>query len=154
MSTETKANLSEKTIEQVQDLISINIDSAKGFTAAADNFESATFASYFRECALERDAQARELQSVLRTNAERPTDSGSVKGTLHRWWLETRSALTGSDQHAILAEAERGEDAIKEAYEKVLKNNPGNALSDVLHAHMARVKRHHDRIRDLRDQVK
>ncbi|GJM17828.1 MAG: histidine kinase [Phycisphaeraceae bacterium] len=152
MTLETKLSLTDETIGDVQDLISINIDSAKGFQAAADRIENDAVASYFRECAAQRDAQASELKSIVSANAEEPTDSGTFKGTLHRWWLEARGTVQGGDTHAVLAETERGEDAIKGCYEKVLKQNPGNALSSVLHGQYANVKTRHDRIRDLRDQ--
>jgi len=48
--------------------------------------------------------------------------------------------LSGGNVHAILSEAERGEDAIKKAYEEVLIETAGSAVNDVLTRQYAIVK--------------
>ena len=40
--------------------------------------------------------------------------------------------ISGGDSYAILSEAERGEDAIKGAYEEAMPSVSGSALNDVL----------------------
>jgi len=148
----TTRALDDKTISGIQELIQLNIDSDEGFTAAADELDgSDALARFFRDCADERRALAAELQSIVSANAEEPAHSGTVKGTLHRWWLEVRSAVQNGDEHAILAEAERGEDAIKHAYERVLKQTAGSAVNDVLQRQFAGVKRRHDQVKAMRD---
>ena len=154
MSLETKFNLREETIEKLQKLIRYNIDSHDGFREAAEEIESPQLASLFRDLAQERSALATELQSYVEWNEEEAEDEGSISAAVHRLWIDVRSQFTGGDSYAILAEAERGEDYIKEAYEDVLKDIPGNALNDVLQKQYARVKAAHDRIRDLRDAYK
>jgi len=62
--------------------------------------------------------------------------------------------LSGGDAYAVLAEAERGEDQIKHAYEDVLQETAGSAMNDVLQSQYAIVKAGHDKIRDLRDAHK
>ncbi|WP_243749147.1 PA2169 family four-helix-bundle protein [Mucilaginibacter agri] len=44
----------------------------------------------------------------------------SVSGTLHRAWIDVKSLFGGDDREGILSEAERGEDAIKKAYNDAL----------------------------------
>jgi conserved hypothetical protein len=148
---ETITNLQESTIDGLQDLISINIDSAKGFAHAADKIENRDIAMYFRRCGDRRRQFAGELQRAVGINGEEPKDDGSVKGILHRWWLDLRGTVAGGDEHSVLSEAERGEDAIKERYEKVLKETTGSPLNAVLHRQYASVKETHDTIRDMRD---
>ena len=48
--------------------------------------------------------------------------SGSAAGALHRGWINLKSALTSGDDHAILAECERGEDSAVEEVSKALDN--------------------------------
>ncbi|MEZ6242069.1 MAG: PA2169 family four-helix-bundle protein [Phycisphaerales bacterium] len=148
----TTNTLDSKTISGLQDLIQLNIDSDEGFNAAADQLDaSSRLAMHFRECAAERRSFASELQAVVGANSERPEQSGTAKGTLHRWWLEIRGAVQDGDEHAVLAEAERGEDAIKRRYEKVLKETAGSPVNDLLQRQYAAVKRRHDQVRDMRD---
>ena len=42
---------------------------------------------------------------------------------MHRGWLDIKSVVTGKDDHAIIAEAERGEDVAKAVYENALKES-------------------------------
>jgi len=147
-------NLSEKATSSVQDLIRLNIDSAEGFTAAADMIEDSRVAELFREYAAQRTANAEELKSAVAFNGDKPVGSGSTKGTLHRWWLEIRSTVVGGDAANVLAEAERGEDAIKERYEAAVKEVAGSPVSELLMNQYRGVKAAHDHVRDLRDSFK
>lgn len=148
---ETVSTLEKDTIKGIQDLIEINIDSANGFEEAAGKVQNETIASLFRTCADERKANANDLKSLVTINAEQPEDDGSWKAKMHRWWIDLRGTIQQGDEHAMLAEAERGEDAIKHRYEDTLKNTAGSAVNDVLQSQYAGVKARHDQIRDMRD---
>jgi len=148
---ESITNLNKDTIKGIQNLIEINIDSSKGFDEAAEKIENPQIASMFRECGKERDRFAGELKTAAAINNVEPKDSGTLKGTAHRWWLNIRGTVTGGDEHTILADAERGEDSIKACYEKTLKETAGSPLNDVLQRQYAQVKARHDQIRDMRD---
>lgn len=151
MSVETKYQLSETTIDKLQELIRINIDSELGFSEAAEQIEDLTVASLFRELSAQRAQNSAQLQEYVAWNGEKPTDDGSYAAAFHRTWLDLRSQLNGGDAHVVLIEAERGEDQIKHAYEDALKETAGSAMNDVLTSQYANVKAGHDRIRDLRD---
>lgn len=151
MTTETKHDLNEETIDAIQDLIQANLDSADGFTEAAKQIEHSNLAALFVELGQQRRALAETLQGHVRFNGERPRTDGSWLAAAHRTWLDLRAKIAGGDAKVILQEAERGEDYIKHAYEEALKNTAGSALNDVLLAQYAVVKKGHDRIRDLRD---
>ena len=148
---ETKHNLRDETIEKVQDLIQINIDSQKGFAEAADKVKDQKIATLFRQFGGERKANTTELQQIVNFNGDEPEDDGSFAATVHRAWIDVRAALNGGDASVILTEAERGEDAIKELYEEVLQETAGSAVNDVLTRQYAKVKAGHDKVRDLRD---
>lgn len=151
MPIETKYELSEKTIDKLQELVRINIDSDQGFSEAAEQIEDLTVASLFRELGSQRAQNSAQLQEYVAWNGEKPVDDGSYAAAFHRTWLNLRSQLNGGDAHVVLIEAERGEDQIKRAYEDALKETAGSAMNDVLTSQYANVKAGHDRIRDLRD---
>jgi len=154
MATETKLNLKESTIEKLQDLIQVNIDSAKGFEEAANNVDDSILADKLRQIASERQRQATELQDYVCANNEEPRREGSYAASMHRTWMDIRAMFTSNDTYAIMAEAERGEDKIKEAYEDALKDEPGTAMNDVLLRQYENVKSIHDSVRDIRDSLK
>lgn len=154
--TQTKCNLPQTSIDYLQDIIGVNIDSRDGFREAAANLQK-NHASYlfnlFTKLANERDAQARELQALVSCNAEEPTDSGSIAAAAHRTWMDFRAALGGGEQ-AILDEAERGEDHIKAKYETALKDLGSCTCTETLRKQYANVVASHDQVRNLRDRCK
>jgi uncharacterized protein (TIGR02284 family) len=150
MSTHT---LSQKSIDWLQSLIQVNIDSRDGFKEAADNLKdsNATLANRFCQLSSARETQANELQMMVASNAETPAKSGSIAAAAHRTWMDLRSALGGGDQ-AILDEAERGEDQIKAKYEEALKDMGGSeSCCETLRRHLAAVQVSHDEVKALRD---
>ncbi len=151
MTTETKAALTEETVEKLHDLVRINIDSRQGLLDAAEAIYDKAVAEVFRKVASERSKFADELKMYVTWNAETPPKEQSFASKVHQCWMNCRAKLNGGDAHVVLIEAEYGEDQIKEAYEDALKNDPGSAMSEILHSQYAVVKKSHDQIRDLRD---
>ncbi|MEQ8316297.1 MAG: PA2169 family four-helix-bundle protein [Phycisphaerales bacterium] len=148
---ETITNLDKDTVDGIKSLIEINIDSSKGFETAAENIENADIAGYFHQCSTRRAQFADQLKRVVDVNNADAPESGTATGSIHRWWLSLRGTIQNGDEHAVLAEAERGEDSIKGTYEDVLKKTAGSPLNAVLTDQYASVKETHDTIRDMRD---
>ena len=153
MALETKTALNQETIDRLQDLIQYNIDARDGFQEAAEQVDEMSVAEMFRQCAQERSANATELQQFVTRSGEEAEDSGSFSAAAHRAWLDLRATFTGGSAHAVLAEAERGEDHIKDAYEKFLKECPGSAVNDVVQQQYMGIKAAHDRVRQMRDAM-
>jgi uncharacterized protein (TIGR02284 family) len=77
--------------------------------------------------------------------------SESLTGTLHLAWIDMMSSIVDMDDDAILAECERGEAAIKAAYEALAQDLPG-PIRQMVEQQFERVK-HDDEIRGLRDAL-
>lgn len=148
---ETIMHLNGKAIAGLQELVRVNIDTGKGFREAAELIENKDIASYFRRCGERRHEFAAELQRIIGIHGVDPECSGSATGTMRRWWLFVRGTVQGGDEHAVLAEAERGEDAIKHKYEEVIQETAGGPLTATLNRQYESVKQDHDTIRDMRD---
>jgi uncharacterized protein (TIGR02284 family) len=73
---------------------------------------------------------------------------------LHRGWINLKSAVTGGDEHAILAECERGEDSAVAEYKKALADGLSPSAQEVVSRQFAEIKAAHDRIKSLRDATK
>ena len=66
---------------------------------------------------------AAELEATGLRLGGQPAQGGSVSGSMHRAWTNIKSTITGMNEHAVLAECERGEDTAKHAYEAALKQD-------------------------------
>ncbi len=128
-------------------------DGQQGFQNAAENVKTADYKSLFSELALQRQQFAAELQGLVAGLGKDAEDSGSIAAALHRGWIDLKAALTSGDEHAILAECERGEDSAVAEYRDALEHDelPAN-IRHVIQQQSMGVQASHDRVRDLRDR--
>jgi uncharacterized protein (TIGR02284 family) len=109
----------------------------------------------FSDYSQQRSRFATALQGEARSLGEtKPETSSSATGALHRGWINLKSAITGGDEHAILAECERGEDSAVEEYKKALDDGLSPATQELVSRQFAEIKAAHDRIKGLRDAAK
>ena len=127
-------------------------DGQEGFKQAAEGVSDPKLKSLFSDYSHQRSRFATALQSEARRHGEtEPETSSSATGALHRGWINLKSAVTGGDDHAILAECERGEDSAVEAYKEALDNGLSPSAQELVSRQFAEIKAAHNRIRSLRD---
>ena len=144
----------DNAISILNNLIETCKDGELGFKTAAEGLKSADIKAKFLEYSRQRGEMVRELQTEVRRLGGDPEKSGSVSGSLHRGWLDIKSVITGKDDHAIVTEAERGEDVAKSAYESALKEALPGTAHTLVQQQAAKVRLAHDHVRDLRDREK
>ena len=154
MATYTDRDHSEEVQTCLHQITQLNLDSRDGFQEAADEVDDPNLRRLFEGLARERADQAAELQALVSMEGGQPVEDGSFLASLHRTWMQIRKAIVSNDTHAILSEAERGEDHIKEAYEDLLPRTNDSRLVPVLDRQYRQVVAAHDRIRNLRDSTK
>lgn len=139
----------------LNDLIETLKDGQEGFRAAAADVDSSELKTLFGEYSLQRSKFAGELQAVAHSLGDKdPATTGSVAASLHRGWINLKAALTSKDEHAILAECERGEDSAVAEYRKALATEAlSTDVRATLQTQSVAVQAAHDRIRDLRDSL-
>ena len=139
----------------LNNLIETLKDGQEGFKQAAEGVSDPKLKSLFRDYSQQRSSFATALQSEARRHGEtEPETSSSATGALHRGWINLKSAITGGDEHAILAECERGEDSAVEEYKKALDDALSPAARELVSLQFPEIKAAHDRIRTLRDATR
>ena len=146
--------MSENTdISKLDDLIVTTIDSVKGYDHSAEHANAARYSEMFGGLASDRREVVSILQNRSRTLGGAPSDFGSAAATLHRRFEDLRRALGGGDE-VIIKEIERGEDYLKEEFERVLRDEAVSPESRaVVDRCYAAVKRGHDAISQLKHQL-
>jgi len=147
-------NDNNNAISVLNNLIETCKDGELGFKTAAEGLKSADIKTKFLEYSRQRSEMGRELQAEVRRLGGDPEKSGSMSGSIHRGWLDIKSVITGKDDHAILAEAERGEDVAKSAYESASKETLPGTAQTIVQQQAVKVRQAHDHVRDLRDREK
>lgn len=143
----TKTN--DHAISVLNDLIQTCKDGQEGFHTASEGVKSASLKSLFSQYSLQRAQFAGALQQEVNRLGGSPETSGSVSASLHRGWMNIKSAVTGSDESAIVAECERGEDAARDAYQKALKEHLPVDVRSMVESQFMEVKQAHDKVRSL-----
>jgi uncharacterized protein (TIGR02284 family) len=138
-------------IDTLNDLIEISKDGVEGFRTSAENATDVRLKDFFLKRSTEVDASVKELQDLVRSLGGEPVDSTSISGTLHRRWIDLKTALTSNDNLAVLNETERGEDVALSAYRDALAKTLPNEVEIVLERQYAGAKRNHDLVKALRD---
>jgi uncharacterized protein (TIGR02284 family) len=143
--------------ETLKNLVQILHDGQEGFRTASEDVKSALLKEIFSRFSLQRAKFAGELEAELLSLGEvDPQDEGTtLRGAAHRVWIDLKAALTGNDLHAVLAEAERGEDAAVKAYKEALaQQDLPSSLRSLISRQALAVKATHDEVKALRDAAK
>jgi uncharacterized protein (TIGR02284 family) len=136
----------------LNNLIETLKDGQEGFNQAAESVRNPALKTLFSDYSQQRSSFANALQSEARRHGEtEPENSSSTTGALHRGWINLKSAITGGDEHAILAECERGEDSALEEYKKALDNGLSPSAQELVSRQFGDIQAAHDRIKSLRD---
>jgi uncharacterized protein (TIGR02284 family) len=129
-------------------------DGEKGYKTASEDVEDRDLKDLFKKYAVQRDSMITELQDQLHKLGTSDDESSSIEGTVHRAWIDLKSALTSRDRKRVLEECERGEDYAVKAYQEALEKNLPSELKVIVQQQYQDVKNAHDHIRSLRDAAR
>ncbi|HWF09649.1 MAG TPA: PA2169 family four-helix-bundle protein [Bryobacteraceae bacterium] len=138
----------------LNDLIETCKDAQQGFRDAAEKIQDGQIRTLFLKYSVQRSEFAGELQAEVTRIGGEPAKSGSTGGAIHRGWIGLKAALTGDNSYAILAEAERGEDAAVKNYREALGKDLPSDIHDILKSQLREVHQTHDIVRQLRDAAR
>ncbi|GAC1305836.1 MAG: PA2169 family four-helix-bundle protein [Mucilaginibacter sp.] len=143
----------EKSVEVLNDLIEINNDRVAGFEHASKDLGDGDrdLSDFFRTQIEASRQNSLELTKVVTQLGGEAEDGKSVSGTIHRNWLDVRATFSGHDRASILAECERGEDAIKKAYQDALSADNGlsGEARQIVATQQQGINASHDKVRDM-----
>lgn len=132
-------------------LIATAKDGEEGFRAAAEKLQNTEYRRIFEHFASQRARFASELQNEVSRIGGTAETSGHVTGAIHRGWISLVDAVTGTDDHAILAEAERGEDAAVKSYRDAMAKDLPSDIRSVIEGQFQEVMSAHNQVKALRD---
>lgn len=127
----------EAVVSALNHLIETCRDGEMGFWSAAEHIQDAGLKWMFQGVARTRGEFADELKQEVRRLGGAVEEGGSLAGSMHRRWMDVKSAVKARDDASILAETERGEHIAVKAYEHALQASlppPAQALVARQHA--------------------
>jgi uncharacterized protein (TIGR02284 family) len=139
--------------QAVHDVISVCRDGEQGFRGAAHAVKTSTVKEMFEQYSAQRAQFATELQGAVKALGFETDDPQGLGGVLFASWISLKGMLTGHDVHAILVEAERGEDWTIKTYRTALSKTLPPEIASIVQKQFEEVQQAHDRIRSLRDST-
>ena len=141
-------------VSVLENLIETCKDGQKGYQEAASKVKRSDLKPFLNEQSLERSRFAGELEAeLIRLGKPDKKVSGSVAGSLHRAWIDTKVGLGGGDK-TILEWLENGEDKAKDAYQKAVTGDLPENIAQIVRRQAASVQTAHDKVKSLRDAAK
>lgn len=145
-------NIHKEIVDNLQDLLEKNYDAEKGFTKAMTDAKNQNLKTFLQQQAAQRNRFATELDQQIRNLNEKPKESGSITGDLHRTWIDIKSSVAGNTDEAVLEECIRGEKASWKEYETKLQNqNFPSHISGVLQNQATEIHNTLNRVKTLED---
>lgn len=140
-------------IATLNELLEITRDGEQGFKTCAEGVRNSNVKSLMEAAATRCSEGARELEQKITGLGGQPASGGTIGGSIHRAWTGIKSAVSSMNEHDVLAECERGEDAAKATYEGALRKALPSDVHTLIERQYQGVKQNHDRVRELRDQA-
>lgn len=143
----------DEVISTLNELIETCKDGENGYQTAAENIENGEYKQLFNQYSQQRAKFANELKAEVSRLGGDPEDSGSVAGSLHRGWMNIKSAVSSNDLSAIISECEEGEDVALKNYDEALEKGLPADVRSVVNTQYIEVKKAHDHIRSLEKKL-
>lgn len=146
----------EKTIAVLNTLITINNDRIEGYETASKETEEQDLKTLFAQFSSTSKKCRQELTNEVTRLGGTASEGTLTTGKFFRVWMDVKAALTGKDRKAILDSCEYGEDAAKDTYKKVLKNDLENLnaeLEIMIKAQHTLLRIDHDKVKSMRDAL-
>lgn len=139
--------------DHLSSIIEKNEDAVKGYKKAAEHADELRLKTYFNNKSSERQSFLNELQADISKHGINDFDkSGSTKGALHRGWMDVKALFSADDDEAMLEEAQRGDEAAIEEYEKILHENTlPKSTSMIIRNQVTQIREDLNKIKSLED---
>ncbi|WP_375435883.1 PA2169 family four-helix-bundle protein [uncultured Hymenobacter sp.] len=98
-------------------------DRIEGYQRAVDESQDAKLQGYYKQLVSQSQKFATKLNTYLRQQEGSEESGTTLKGKLYRAWMDTKAAVTGADEKAILGSNIYGEEWAIKAYEEALSDN-------------------------------
>lgn len=135
-------NNQEKMINHLNDLLTKNYDAEAGYKLAADNVDNTDLRSFLEARAQSRYDFGHALKEEITKLGDTPDKGTSMKGDLHRAWMNLKDAFSSGDS-ATYSECVRGEEAFVEEYEECLndRENLPPTVVDLVESQLAEAQK-------------
>lgn len=139
-------------LTQLNNIHDLLADSHKGYMEAADKADHGAVKELLNSLAASRVQLLSEVVALSRQAdpSKAPREAGTLKGDLHRAWMDIRESLGSHDSTNMLNECERGEKYLLERYDTILKEDVTPQTKALVTTQRATVQKNYDHVKQVR----
>ena len=115
-------NAGEKIIATLNHLTSIAEDGKNGYEKAAQNADDVNMKDLFLRFGHQRTAYSQELRALIKNMGGIAGSYNGIAGSIHRGWIDIKSAVLPENTSAIIYSCAVGEAAAIRAYTEALNS--------------------------------
>ena len=150
-----QAEIHEKAVETLNDLVKINNDRIAGYQKAIEELgdANADLKAVFSDMVAESEQCKRQLLLLINKEGGEPADGATAPGAVYRVWMDLKATFSGDDRKTVLESCEFGEDAAQKAYKAALEER-GELIPEAvstIREQQQTLKISHDKIKQMRD---
>jgi len=145
--------------EIINDLIKINNDRVAGYQTAiglAQTIGADSLGNISEKYLKQSKLFVEELTAYVKLEGQKPTDSTMISGKLFRLWMSIKINIAGNDRESLLESCEKGEEAFKETYKKILEEEADQlsiAVKNIVLKQFGKQLTAYEEIKMLRDNA-
>lgn len=146
----------QKTIDALNELVTINNDRIEGYKTAYDETEEQDLKTLFLDFIRTSQKCKTELEDNVNRLGGKVAEGTMTTGKFFRVWMDVKAALSGKDRKVILDSCEFGEDAAVKAYKHVLTDHVENLTVEqqsLVRSQYEIIKADHDKVKSMRDAL-
>jgi uncharacterized protein (TIGR02284 family) len=144
----------DKTLDQLDRLIDINKNAEAGLLSAAESVKNSELETLFSGYAQQHGKFASELQDEVSRLGGSSSASGTLGGSLHRGWMDLKSAFSGGGAPGILKSCESGEESAEIAYLNAVAANITGQPHTLIQKHLQQIQGFRTRLARLVGETK
>lgn len=155
----TRESAKERSHEQIvaclQELLEKNYDAAKDYKIAVERADDHELKQFLIKQVVRRDHYATELDKLIHSLNEKPKETGSLSGSIHRTWLNLKNSIGKHTDESLLKECLEGEkNSIENYEEKLSKKAIPTQIEEVLQRQLAEMKVTYASVSTMEDILK
>jgi uncharacterized protein (TIGR02284 family) len=143
----------EDTIACLNELIETSRNGQLGYAEAARLVHDTRIQTILEGYSKERAGFVKALQAEVEKLGGIPADSGTLGASLHRGWMDLKSALTAGSAGAILAACESGEDSAWTHYKQATDSDISGASRALVDKQWEKIKEAIFHLKHLQGEV-
>ena len=138
----------------LNELIAVLHDGIAFHDEAAARTRNVELRDLFQRMAAAKRDIVGELQAVVAAHGDRPSEHGTLAGTLRQAYVELRARLSEDPDLHYVSQLEEAEDRILAAFQEALTASEHAQVRQLAQTFLPEVRRMHGKMRELKEQCR